>query len=288
MPTSLATLVSRTRRFVRDWPQEDALNGSITASATTLTVADGTLYADNWLLEIDQETLFVNGNGSGTTVTVRRGMRGTAAATHADQAPVLIRPHFLYAEVLDALNRGLQDTYPKLYKPVLDTSLTTTASTFEYTVPNMPGTYGGDTLPIPYLSKIELKFSGETDYREVRGWSVRRGSTPKIQFEYEPEASATIRVHGFGPFPDLATGDSLDALFPRNAANLLDVAAASFLLASGEAGRVRVDTGAVDDREQANRVGSSMTAANSLYQRFLRMLENAAMPPMPPHVKPTF
>jgi hypothetical protein len=282
MATSLATLVERTRRFVRDWPQEDVLTASLSSTSTTITVADGTLYADNWLIEIDQETLFVNGNGTGTSATVRRGVRGSTAASHVSGATVLLRPMFSYMEIVDALNWAKDECFPLIYKEVLDTSLTTSANTFEYTVPNL------DSLPVRYISKLELKASGESDYREFRGWSIRRGATPKIQFTVDPDPSATIRLHGYSPFPDLTTGTSLDAQWPINADKLLPLGAASYLLASEESGRGRGDRPARQAEGEALRAGARMSAANSLDARFRRGLANAAMPPLPKHLRPTF
>lgn len=285
MATTATTLVQRVRRFLRDWPDFDSLTASTSSTATTLTVADAssTVYSPRWDIEIDNEAMIVR-SGAGTTLTVKRAHKGTTAATHASGAAILLRPHFLSLEILDALNSAIQASFPLIYKPVLDTSLTTSSNTYEYTVPNMPGTYNGASIPIPRLSKLELKLSGETDYQRVRGWNVRRGATPKVQFELEQEASATIRVHGFGPFPDLAFTDSLDTLWPVHAEDYLIFHATATLLASGEAGRVRVDTGAIDNREQANRAGSSMAASTALLQRAQLRLRDAAMPAMPKHV----
>jgi hypothetical protein len=289
MPTSVSTLIQRTRRFLRDWPEEDVLTASLASNGTTITVADGLLYADNWLLEIDQETLFVNGNGSGTSATVRRAVRGSTAASHVTASTVLIRPTWTYLELLDGINFAKDECYPRIYLPVLDTSLTAAANTFEYTVPNMPGTYSGDTIPIPYLSKIEVKPTGETEYVPVRGWSIRRGATPKIQFSADL-APGTFRVHGFGPYPDLATGDSLSAVWPRNADKLLPVGAAAHLLASRESDRAS-GRGMQDDVSEWAKLqgaGAALSASDRLWGRFQRQLLAAAMPPMPPHRKPTF
>jgi hypothetical protein len=94
-----------------------------------------------------------------------------------------------------------------------------------------------------------------------------------------------VRVNGFAPFAHLTVSGSLSALWPANADDVLVLFAASDLLASGEAGRVRSDTQAVDNREQANRVGSSMSAANALFNRFLQARDQASMGPMPKHVR---
>lgn len=282
MPTSAATLTQRTRRFVGDFPEYDSLTASVTSSGATLSVADTTIYSTRWPLQIDTEAVLVKALTSGTVLTVLRGHAGTTAASHANSATVLIKPAFLDTEILDALNYALGNTFPYLYTPVLDTSLTTAVNTYEYTVPNLNG------VPIPYLSKVELKEPGDFAYRPVRGWEIRRGATPKIQFRREQTAGATIRVHGYGPFARLTTAGSLDSLFPLDCEDLLVTGAGEYLLSSGEARRVRVDTGVNDQRENANRTGSSMSASNALLSRFERQLLRKAMPPMPKNIKATF
>lgn len=284
--TTLDTLVQRTRRFMRDYPvAQDTLSASLTNSATTATVANGAQFnqSGNQVLEVDFESLLLKSVAT-NVLTFVRGFAGSTALSHAASSTVLINPGFYSAEIIDALNAAKDEMYPLIYKPLIDTSLTGDGITYEFTVPNMTGTYGGDTIVMPYLWKIELKVSGDTAYRQLHNWEVRRGTTPKIKFR-SPPVSGTIRVHGFGPFPDLSvTGDSVDALFPKNAERVLITGAASRLLASGETGRVRTDVGARDDREAAVRAGSSLTVSNSLYQRFQMQLRNAAMPPLPKHL----
>jgi len=285
MSVTVSSLIDQTRRFLQDWPDTDALTASVASTTTTLSVSDGTAFPKNFHLEIDQEVITVTTTGTGTTVPVRRGTQGTTAASHVTASEVRLRPAFYSVDILQALNAAKDECFPLIYLPVLDISLTTLANTYEYTVPNMSG---GDAVPIAYISKLELKATGTTDYQEVREWSIRRAATPKIQFQSTQDAGSTIRIHGFGPFPELTILGSTDTLWPRRAERALVVGAASYLLMSGEAGRVRVDTLATDDREQANRVGSSMSASQNLYQRFRQMVSQAALPPLPRHAKPTF
>lgn len=282
--TSVSELINRTRRMVRDWPDQDVTTASLTSTASVVSVADGTLYTKNLHIEIDQEVLTVAATGSGTTFTARRAAWGSTAASHATTSVVLLRPQYPSLQILDALNQAKDEAFPLIYQPVLDTSLTTLSNTYEYTVPNMTS----PTTFIPYISKVELKLSGTSNYFEVRDWSIRRGSTPKIQFSDVQDSGATIRVHGFGPFADLAFTDSLSAVWPYNADKILPVGAAAFLLMSAEAGRAKVDTLATDSREMANRPGASLSVSNALYGRFRSMLLNAAMPRLPIHAKPTF
>lgn len=288
MATTLDTLVQRTRRFLRDYPYApDTTTASLSSSVTTVPVGDGTQFAANRIIEVDYEAMLIT-TVVGNNLTVRRGWAGSTAASHATSSTVLNKPGFLSVEIIDALNGAKDEMYPYVYRPVNDTSLTTNSSTYEFTVPNMPGTYSGDTLVIPFISKIELLATGDTAYRPVRNWTVRRAATPKIVFS-SPPVSGTLRVHGFGPYADLAaSGDTVDPLFPRNAERILPLGAAVTLLGSGEAGRVRQDTGARDDREAANRTGSSISLANQLERRFEKDLSRVSMPPMPKNIVSVF
>jgi hypothetical protein len=278
---SLGTDINRVRTFVRDWPTLDALTASTTSTATSVTVTDATtaVYNANWIIQIDQEAMLVK-SGTGTALTVVRGARGTTAATHVNAAPILIRPGFLDSEIIDHLNAASDACYPYIYKEVIDTSLTILANTYEYTIPYLPTT----TVFIPMLSQVELKESGDFAYRPTRRWEIRRGATPKLKFFELLPVGTVVRIRGYGPFPHRAAlTDSMDAQWPSQADQLCTLYAASQLLSSGEAGRVRTDVGARDDREAANRAGSSAAAAQGLYQRFQLQLDSAQMPPMPRH-----
>lgn len=284
MATTAATLIQRTRRLLRDWPEMDTTTASIASNGSSLTVASTTGYYVNELLELDQELLRVTTLTDATHLAVQRGLRGTTAASHASGATVLTNPGFYSIEILDALNEALDACFPLLYRPVSDTSLTGNGTSYEFTVPSTD--FGVAT---PYLSKVEVKESGDTAYREETAWEVRRDEAPFIKFRRAPNSSATIRLHGYGPFTHLATtASTLDTYFPLHAEGLLPLFATAHLLSSGEAGRVRADVGELDQREQANRVGGSMSASDKLLARFYKRLADAAMPPMPRHVVSIF
>jgi hypothetical protein len=284
--TTVTEQINRSRRYLRDWGQsQDTITASTTSTATTLTVADAStaVYSPNWIIELDTEAIRVV-SGSSTTLTVTRAYAGSTNTTHASGTTILIRPAFLSVDILDALNDGIQACFPSIYKPVSDTTLTSTSGTYEYTVPAMPS---DSSVYIPYISSIDALEPGDTAYRPVAGWDVIRGATPKIRFRRQLTSGSTIRVNGFGPFPALALGGSMDTLWPRQADLLLPIYAAGWLLGSGEAARVRFDVGARDDREQANRTGSAMVAGTALMNRFYKRLADAEMPPMPRHVVST-
>lgn len=285
MPTSLGTLVNRTRRFMGDWTEEDALTASCTSTATSISVvSDANLrYGVGYWLEIDSEVMRVASVASSTSLTVVRARRGTTNASHASSATILVKPEFYQQEIIDALNSGLEACFPLIYTQVVDETVTGSASVYEYEIPDMPGHTG---YVIPYIAQIQLKDSSEDAFRASRAWEIVRGATPKIRFKRALDGGETVRLVGYGPLPRLTTlADTLDAQFPPHAEGALVEYAASYLMGSGEARRVRSDIGPVDSREQANAVGSSMRGSDALMRRFYNRLSQAAMPPPGKHVK---
>ena len=75
------------REFTED--SGSLLNGSATASATTVTVDDGTDFIVGQTVIIDTEQMLVTGISS-NVLTVTRALNGTTGATHADNATVKI------------------------------------------------------------------------------------------------------------------------------------------------------------------------------------------------------
>ena len=68
-----------------------ALNGSITSTATTITMSDGDNFQEGHIVAIDSEHMWVSAvNNSTEVVTVTRAFGGTTAASHADTAAVAI------------------------------------------------------------------------------------------------------------------------------------------------------------------------------------------------------
>lgn len=283
MATATNTLIQMVRRYVRDWPDWDATTASMGSLDTSVSVADSSRYYKNETIEIDQEDMIVRAIPDGTTLTVARGAYGSTAATHSSGADVVMKPAWTAVQILDALNAAIQATYPYVYQEVMDTSTTIATNTYEYAVPNMPGTYGGDTIPMQRIRAIDILDPGATNlpYVPLSGWLLRRDITaPMIKLTYLENPGATLRIRGYGPFPDIDFGGSLHDAFPRNLVQALVEYAASVLLMSGEAGRLRADAQLMDTREAAQRPGSSLNAANAAEARFTRRLSNNAMPPM--------
>lgn len=298
MSTTLATLVDRTRNLVRDTPDYDQLTASLSASSTSLSVSDSSVYRARWPVEVDYETMQIRAIPNATTLIVARGWRGSTAASHANSAGVLIRPSFYSQEIVDALNTGVASSFPYLYYPVVDTSLVATSSTYQYVIPSMPGF---TSYPIPMIYRVDFLLPGDLTFRKTSRWEIQRGHVtsgspslsgsiastyPIIKFRSLPPVGGTIRIHGYGPYPPLVNmTDTLDPLFPPNAAYLLHKIAAGNLMMSAEMGRSRSDSGPVDRREEANRGGLALSAGmNILGRTELELLRNC-QPPLPRHVK---
>jgi hypothetical protein len=267
-----------------DYGITDTLSVSLSSSATSMTVADSSIYSPRWNVQIDNELMYVKSLPSATVVGLSRGHMGTTAATHVVSSQITIQPAFANVEYLDAINAGLEASFPALYKPVAQEYTGLAAETYEYELPDMTGL----SIPIPYVYRLEIKDSGDTVFGTVRNWDVIRSATPILKFGRALVGGGTLRVLGFGPFAPLGASDSLDAFFPANAEDFLVEYACQRLLASGEARRVRQDVGMPDSRENATRTGSGMAASNALYSRANNLLSRAAMAPMPKHVKATF
>lgn len=285
MATSAATLTQRIRRYVRDWPAYDNLTASLSSGATTVTVADSTLYGVGKIIEVDQEAMYVNATPLATTLTVVRGWWGSTAASHASGASVLVDPRFTFVDILDAINEALGAVFPLVYRDIVDETLTTTATTWEYTIPNVSGL----ATPIPFLHYLGVKEPGDLVFRQRRDWQIIRGATPKIRFPYEPVAGTTIRLEGIAPFTPLTVpADTLDALYPTQAEGPLTTYAGKRLLASGLASRLRYDSGATDRREEANTISGQAQVVRQNLQDFYTALNQCALPPRPKHLRRVF
>src|SRR5262245_21317368 len=241
----------------------------MSTSISTFQVADATKYAQGFYVQIDQEPMYVLAAPAGSIVTVLRAARGGTAANHAAGATVLIRPHFFDLEYFDALNAAVDALWPFIYVETAPATTATVSGTYEYAIP----IDSGNGAPIRAISKIEFKETGDLVFREIHDWDVARGATLptatgviKLRRDRPP---GLLRITGFSPPRQFTTFfDSLASVIPIHSTDLLPLYAAQHLLMSGEARRAREDTGARDDRENANRHGTSGGAAQGLLQRF--------------------
>jgi hypothetical protein len=177
--------------------------------------------AADWM-SVDFETCYVEKITSGPpcTATVRRGQRGSTAATHSDGATVYISPLYPGHRILNALNGALG----KLTKVVKDiATLTVVEDQFAYAIPS--------TIDSP--KRIEIENSDEaSQFYVMRNWEIGPDSGYfRIMGNYD--TSRNIGVIGTSSFTALTGSGNLDSAFPddnQNAINFLIYEASGQLL----------------------------------------------------------
>jgi hypothetical protein len=129
MSSDIAGLIDRTYREYLE-PMDDlqpytllTSSGGINASVTTISF-DGSLLTQEEedvmeagsIIEIDRELLLCKELDTvNDTVTVVRGVRGTTAATHDENAVIKIAPPFPRQNVFDAVCDQIKNLYPTLF-----------------------------------------------------------------------------------------------------------------------------------------------------------------------------
>lgn len=223
MTTSLATLTERVRDLLDDYGDTTTtLAAAVTdAAATTLTLSSSDGVDTGAYLSIDYETLYVSAQSSGPayTTTVRRGQRGSTAATHSNAALVIVNALYPGHRILYALNGALG----KLTKIVKDTStLDVVEDQYAYAIPST----------IDTLWRVEIENSDEDDETFViRNWEMLDGDYFRIMGYYD--SGRDIHCVGTAKFTALSSGGNLDSSFPdtnQNAINFLCYEAAGQLL----------------------------------------------------------
>ena len=117
--------------------QASYLSASISASATSIAVADATAMSRG-VVEIGDELLWIDSvDTTALTITAPpygRGFRGTTAATHASGVRVAVSPLFPRALVKGAINETIQAVYPDLMG-VASTTITWNPAVSTYALP---------------------------------------------------------------------------------------------------------------------------------------------------------
>jgi hypothetical protein len=193
-----------------------------TTDGTSITLASSEGVKAKDYLSIDYEAMYVSAMSSGPayTATVRRGQRGSTAATHSNGAMVIVNPIYHGHHILTMLNGALG----KMTELVVDSdTLEVVADQFAYAIP--------DTIDT--LKRVEIENSDETDeFFVMRNWELQDGGSYfRIFGNYT--AGRNIRCVGTAKYDALTAGGNLDSSYPDdnpNAINFLIYEAAGQLL----------------------------------------------------------
>lgn len=135
---TVAQLIARCRWRLEDRPLETVTTGTITDSAATLTVADGTLFGStggDWFEWDDatyEEAMVASVSGNTLTLTGGRGHLGSTAAAHGSGVKLLIRPRYPRQQLYQAILNALAGTWPRFYSPVTQSLSSLSISTKLY------------------------------------------------------------------------------------------------------------------------------------------------------------
>jgi len=280
MSTSVSSLILEIRDRFDDWGEGTTnLAAAVSsASSTTFSFDDTSVIRDGDWLMVDSEVVRVLDTDAGT---VRRGQRGSTAATHADAAVVYVNPIFPDHRILGALNAALDAAYPTLYELVDDTTtLSVVEDQYEYTIPTA----------VDRLYRVELESETEDGvYVPIRTWEFMDKRHIRIYNINDHTVGQVIRCVGTAHFTDLTLSGNLDSDFPDtddNAKEYLRKKAMSLLITDVQAQIARRDSfKGITDSFQNSQPFMSIATAKELKKEAEELLKRARMQP-PKHYLP--
>jgi len=274
MTTTVASLITDIRDRLDDYGEgTTALSGAISStSSTTFTFEDETAIRDGDWLMVDSEVVRVTDIDAGT---VRRGQRGSTAATHSDGAVVYVNVIFPDHRILGALNAALDAAYPTLYELVDDdTTLDVVSDQYEYTIPTA----------IERLYRVEIESETESGvFVPIRTWEFLDRDTIRIYGINNYTSGNDIRCVGTAHFTNLTLSGNLDSDFPDtddNAVEYLRKKAQSLLITDVQAQIARRDSfKGITDSFQNSQPFMSIAVAKELKKEAEELLKRARMQP---------
>jgi hypothetical protein len=271
MPTLASDLVEETKSHIESGSkiQVDYLNGAIDATTQIVTIQLGSNgFQRGAVIAIDLELMYILADPAGPVGFVKRGWRGSTAATHADDAIVEINPNYSSFAIFRALNQEIasySSPVHGLYQ-VKTVDLTYSAARGGYDLTSVT-----DLIDI-----LEVRWKGYTtgDWPLIRRWAITRDmatsefASTKALLLYEGVGPGrTIRVRykaPFAPLTALSSDVQTVSFLPATANDIPPLGAAARLVAPREVRRA--DYGAQPEPRVAADVppGSSRNAAGGL------------------------
>lgn len=271
MVTTLDSLVTEVRATLRGFglvrEQVTFLNGSITNSASSITVDDGTLLQPG-VIEIGSECIWVQSIAS-NVLTVSpdgRGWDGTTAASHADNSRVVLNPPYPTWRLQRAINDAIVGSGPDIFG-VGTTSFTFNPSVSTYSLPaDADGVLKvtADTIgPSREQAEIyEYKFNSAAPTGEF-------ATSNCITLLREPFPGRTVTVAYRKNPSAIASGDNLSVSgLGESARACIVYGALSRLLSFVDAGRTLTDSAVAAEFADLNRIGTATQLAAQLTARY--------------------
>ena len=276
MTTSFTALVNEVRATMRGYnlyrEQVTFLNGSITNSALSAVVDDGTLIRPG-VIEIDSECLWVQ-SISTNTLTISpdgRGWDSTTAASHSDNVRVTVSPPLPAWRIQRAINDTIIGTWPTLYG-VASTSFTYSGATTTYSLPadcvgvlQVTTTDIGPSNELPEINQYKVDLNAPTaEFATGKCITLREaplpGRTVTVTYQKAPVA--------------LASGDNLTTSgLQETARSLVVYGTVARLLAFVDASRSISDTALASEMAGVNKIGTATQLAAQMTARYQMELD---------------
>ena len=266
-------VLSMLRGYVRSQESVTAMDGSLNATATSFNVDDGSRLGMG-RAEIDDELVYIN---SVTTNFVAlqpwgRGVDGSTAATHADDARVTFNPLFPRHFVKRAINDAVQSIGVEL-KALDVTTFTAVASKNTYSLP-------AATKAVNQITWQTVGPSGR--WETARRWQVdleanstqyTSGKTVTIWDPIVPGRTVQVRVMKEPGFM-VSGSDTLESTagLPASCRDVVALGTAARLVSSVDVSLLdpsSVQAGFFDERRQ---IGSASNVARTIYALFQQRL----------------
>jgi hypothetical protein len=266
-------VLSMLRGYVRSQESVTALNGSLDASATSFNVDNGSRLGMG-RAEIDDELVYIDAITTNAVALQPwgRGVDGTTAATHADNARVTFNPLFPRFYVKRAINDTIQSMGVEL-KALDVTTFTFVAAKNTYELPSA----------LKAANQVTWKTVGPSGrWETVRRWQVdlqadttqyTTGKTITVWDSIVP--GRTVQVRYLKEPSSLSAGaDTLETTtgFPASCRDVVALGTAARLVSSIDVALLdpsSVQAGFFDERRQ---IGSASNVARTLYALYQQRL----------------
>lgn len=244
------------------------LTADADASTTTLSVDDSTQVMRG-IAEIEDELLFVHAADTDVVslAPFGRGYRGTTAAAHTANTPLLFDPAFPRAEVKKRINAVIASLHPTLYQ------IKTTAFTGDGFSLNLPLPVSADQV-----TSVSYQVPGDpTGYwqthQDYRTDPLNQDGNALL-LGYPVTAGAQAQVTYRAPYGALsADTDTLaDAGIPESCADLIEYGVTAHMLRFLEPARLQITAMENVSRAQVVQAGDASKVSAQLYAMYQQRL----------------
>jgi hypothetical protein len=255
--------------------QATYLTSPLSSTATTFTVADGTVLTRG-LVEIDDELIWVDSfdrtTNTATVPAYGRGFRDTVATTHTAGTRVTITPSFPRSVIRRNINLAIDAVYPDLFG-VYYTTFPFQAAVTTYVLPQEAIDILGASWQTIGPSKEWLPIRHYRVDRMANPLTWNSGKTISIREGIIPGRTVMVT---YTKKPATLTYDSDDFSsltgLPESAREVIVLGAAYRTAMYLDMGRVPAQTAEADSQGQTNPIGSAVNVGRTIQQMYQQRL----------------